>query len=54
MIAAPSVEEGLRNRRLEAEPPPKAKPLRVSLPQDLRSAMMPDLPGNIKTDTRPA
>ena len=48
IIAAPSVEEGLRNRRLEAEPPPKAKPLRVSLPQDLRSAMMPDLPGNIK------
>ena len=48
MIAAPSVEEGLRNRRLEAEPPPKPKPLRVSLPQDLRSAMMPDLPGNIK------
>ena len=48
MIAAPTVEEGLRNRRLEAEPPPKPKPLLVSLPQDLRSAMMPDLPGNIK------
>ena len=48
MIAAPSVEEGLRNRRLEAAPPPKAEPLRVSLPKDLRSAMMPDLPSRIK------
>ena len=48
MIAAPSVEEGLRSRRLEAEPPPKAKPLRVSLPGDLRSIMLPDLPLNIR------
>ena len=48
IIVAPSVEEGLRSRKLEAEPPPKPKPLRVSLPQDLRSAMMPDLPGNIR------
>ncbi len=30
MIAAPSVEEGLRSRKLEAEPPPKPKPLRIS------------------------
>ena len=47
MIAVPSVEEGLRNRTLEAETCPQPKPLRVSLPQDLRSAVMPDLPGNI-------
>ena len=47
IIAAPSVEEGLRSRRLEAEPSPRPKPLRVSLTQDLRSAMMPDLPPNI-------
>ena len=33
---------------LEAEPPPRPKPLRVSLPDDLRSAMLPDLPPNIK------
>ena len=48
MIAAPSVEDGLRTRMLEAEPPPKPKPLRVSLPGDLRSIMLPDLPPNIR------
>lgn len=47
MIAAPSVEEGLRTRLNEAPPPPRAKPLRVSLPEDLRQAMLPDLPANI-------
>ena len=48
MIAAPSVEQGLRTRMLEAEPPPKPKPLRVSLPGDLRSIMLPDLRPNIR------
>ena len=48
IIAAPSVEEGLRTRRIEAEPPPRPKPLRVSLPVDLRSAMLPDLPPNVR------
>ena len=47
MISAPSVEQGLRTRLLEAEPPPRSKPLRVSLPADLRSIMLPDLPPNI-------
>jgi hypothetical protein len=47
VIAAPSVEEGLRNRMLDAEPPPKPKPLRVSLPGSLRSVMLPDLPPNV-------
>lgn len=47
MIAAPSVEEGLRERMLEAEPAPRSKTLRVSIPADLRSAMLPDLPPNI-------
>ena len=47
MIEAPSVEEGLQARMLEAEPPPKPKPLRVALPADLRSARLPDLPANI-------
>ena len=36
MIAAPSVEEGLRARVLKAEPPPRSMALRVSLPGVLR------------------
>ena len=47
MIAAPSVEEGLRDRLAEAEPAPARKRMKVSLPQDLRHAMLPDLPSNI-------
>ncbi len=47
VVEAPSVEEGLRTRMLEAAPAPKSKPLRVSLPSDLRSARLPDLPPNI-------
>lgn len=47
MIAAPSVEEALRNRMVAAEPPPRPKTLRVSLPEDLRRAMLPDLPPNV-------
>ena len=47
MIAAPSVEEALRQRLLEAEAPPRPKTLRVSLPEDLRRARLPDLPANI-------
>lgn len=47
MIAAPSVEEALRQRSAEAEPPPRSRALRVSLPEDLRRAMLPDLPANI-------
>ena len=47
MIAAPSVEEAMRARLLEAVPVPRPKTLRVSLPPDLRHAMLPDLPPNI-------
>ncbi len=47
MIEAPSVDEALRTRILEADPPPKPKTMRISLPGDLRSAMVPDLPPNI-------
>lgn len=48
MIAAPSVEEGLRDRLAEAEPAPaRSKRMKVSLPQDLRHAMLPDLALNI-------
>ncbi len=47
MIQAPSVDEALRIRIRVAEPAPRSKPLRVSLPSDLRSARLPDLPANI-------
>lgn len=47
ILEAPSVEKGLRTRMIEAAPAPKSKPLRVSLPSDLRSARLPDLPPNI-------
>ena len=47
MIAAPSVDKALRVRVLEAAPAPKSKPLRVSLPHDLRHARLPDLPPNV-------
>ncbi|MGI4827269.1 MAG: hypothetical protein ACRYFU_03625 [Janthinobacterium lividum] len=47
MVAAPSVEEGLRGRMLDAGPAPKSGPLQVSLPSDLRIAKIPDLPLNI-------
>ena len=47
MIKAPSVEEAMRARLAGAEPVPRPKALRVSLPADLRHAMLPDLPPNI-------
>ena len=47
MITTESVEEALQQRMLEADPPPRPAPLRVSLPDDLRHAMLPDLPGNV-------
>ena len=45
--AAPSPEEGVRVRLADAEPAPKRKALKVSLPEGLRQAMLPDLPSNI-------
>ena len=50
VIAAPSIEEGLRARLLEADPAPRPKPLRIALPGDLHSAMLPDLPSNITVE----
>ena len=47
MIKAPSVEEAFRHRLTAAQPAPRAKPLRISLPADLRSLRLPDLPINI-------
>lgn len=51
MIAAPSVEQALQARMLEAEPPPRPKPLRVPLPVGLRNAMLPDL--HVKSPSLP-
>ena len=48
MAEAPTIEQALRTRLHEAEPPPRPKPLRVTLPADLRSAMLPDLPENVQ------
>lgn len=47
MIAADSVEAALQRRLAAAEPPPRPKALQVSLPDDLRRAMLPDLPANV-------
>ncbi len=47
MVAAESVEAALQMRLLEADPVPRPKALRVALPDDLRHAMLPDLPGNV-------
>ncbi len=47
MIAADSVEAALQQRLATSEPPPRPKALRVSLPEDLRRAMLPDLPANV-------
>ena len=48
MIAAESVEEALQQRLIDAEPAPRPKAVRIALPNDLRHAMLPDLPGNVK------
>ena len=50
LLNAESVDEALRDRQLEAEPPPRPKTLRVSLPGDLRSIMLPDLPPNVRLE----
>ena len=47
MIAAESIEEALRQKITRAEPPPRSKAIRISLPADLRRAMLPDLPSNV-------
>ncbi|WP_433964433.1 hypothetical protein [Tunturiibacter gelidiferens] len=48
MIAAPSVDEALRIRVVDAPSPPRRGPLKVSLPADLRNAMVRDLPDHIR------
>ena len=51
MIVADSVEGALQQRLARAEPAPRPKALQVSLPEDLRHAMLPDLPGNVTLST---
>jgi len=41
------LDEAFRARTREADAPPQTKPLRVSLPSDLRSVTLHDLPSNI-------
>lgn len=48
MIQADSVEEALRNRQERARPIPRSKPLRVTLPDDLRHVRLDDLPDTIQ------
>ena len=47
MVTAESVEAAFQKRLMEADPAPRPKALQVSLPDDLRHAMLPDLPGNV-------
>ena len=47
MITANSVEEALQRRLIDAEPAPRPKALQITLPEDLRRAMLPDLPANV-------
>lgn len=48
MIQADSVEEALRSRLERASPVPRPKPLRVSLPHDLRNITLNNLPVNVE------
>ncbi len=48
MIQADSVEEALRSRQEQASPVPRPKPLRISLPEDLRRITLADLPANVQ------
>jgi hypothetical protein len=47
MIDAPDFDQAFRSRIREADAPPSPKPLRVTLPSDLRSILLRDLPENI-------
>jgi hypothetical protein len=47
-IAADDVSGAVRSRREEAAPPPQPKPMRFSLPGELKSVMAADLPENIE------
>ena len=48
MIDATDFDEAFRTRSREADNPPQTKPLRISLPADLRSVTLYDLPSNIR------
>ena len=48
MAETPSVESALRKRNEQAAPTPRSKPLRLSLPAELRRAVLADLPANVQ------
>ncbi len=48
LLEAPEPARLLRDRIQEAEPAPRPKPLRISLSPDLRTAMLPELPANVR------
>jgi hypothetical protein len=47
MIQSDSVERALRSRYERARPVPRPKPLRITLPEDLRHITLTDLPENV-------
>ena len=48
LLAAPEPGEAYAARLREAAPAPRRRPLRISLPPALRSAMLPELPPNVR------
>lgn len=48
VIAAPSVATGVQECQLYKEPAPRVRPLRRTLPTELRSVMCRDLPTNVE------
>lgn len=48
MISAPEFNLALRERLLEAPAPPRPTPLRLTLPSDLRTATVKDLPEGVR------
>ncbi len=48
LLAAPVPAEVFQARLQAPEPAPRRRPLRIALPADLRTAMLPELPPNIR------
>ena len=48
LVQAPEPARAFQTRLQEAEPAPRPKPLRIRLPAELRTAMLPELPANVR------
>ena len=48
LLQAPRPEQALQARLEGAQPAPRPKPLRIRLPGSLRTAMLPELPRNVR------